>query len=360
MLRDPNTLSFTRPPDSTGNFRIPRRLGNSQTMTAGLTLDLPKAVKLYTDSASFLRGVLSGLQPVDVNFNRSLLSVYDGSSRQAPLLYQLALGGVNTFRELSGELATSAGLVTQLSVNQSLNLPGGASIASRYQRIDTRNWTRRFEERQEVVDGTQVVFPDVSLRWSGRPAGLQSVISSIGANARVLETRQFNGTVALAGEEFDDTGRMRIRTFPMSGSIVFAGARPLSSTVGYSLSKRLDAKPGLRSNGNNSDFSIEVSKPWAVPASWETRGDLRTRLSYQKSEGQNFVVNPIAFSGESRLSDNGRRALSMSADTDVAENLTSSFVLSRVESFDRNLNRRFTQTVLSAVMHLQFYAGEFK
>jgi len=35
-------------------------------------------------------------------------------------------------------------------------------------------------------------------------------------------------------------------------------------------------------------------------------------------------------------------------------------VVSRVESFDRNLNRRFTQTVLSAVMHLQFYAGELK
>ena len=26
MLRDPNTLSFTREPDSTGNLRIPRRL----------------------------------------------------------------------------------------------------------------------------------------------------------------------------------------------------------------------------------------------------------------------------------------------------------------------------------------------
>ncbi len=360
MLRDPNTLSFTRDADTTGNFRIPRRLGNSQTTTAGLTLDLPRAVKLYTDSAGFLRGLLSGFQPVDVNFNRSLLSVYDGSPRHAPLLYQFALGGVNTFRELSGELATSVGLVTQLSVNQSLNLPLGASIASRYQRINTRNWTRRFDERQEVVDGTQIVFPDVSLRWSGRPAVLQSIITSLGGNARMLETRQFNGTEPLIGEEFDDSGRMRVRSFPMSASVVFAGARPLSSTVGFSLSRRLDARPGLRSNGNNSDFSLDLAKPWALPADWAARSDLRTRVTYQESQGQNFVVNPFSFTGESRLADNGRRAVSMSADTDVAENLTSSFVLSRVESFDRNLNRRFTQTVLSAVMHLQFYAGEFK
>lgn len=360
MLRDPNTLSFAREGDSTGNLRIPRRLGNSQTTTAGLTLDLPRAIKLYTDSNSFLRGFLSGLQPVDVNFNRSVLSVYDGSAVPATLGYQFAIGGINTFRELGGELATSVGVVTQLSLNQSLNLPLGASIATRYQRINTRNWTSRFDEAQEVVDGTQVVFPDVSFRWTGKPAGLSGLISSIGANARVLETRQFNGTQPFLGEVADDRGQLRVRSYPMSGSIVFAGARPVSSTVGFSLSKRLDAKPGLSSNGDNSDFSIDVAKPWKLPADWSARSDLRTRVSFQRSQGQNFVVNPLALTGESRLSDNGRRAFSMSADTDVAENLSSSFVVSRVESFDRNLNRQFTQTVLSAVMHLQFYAGEFK
>jgi hypothetical protein len=360
MLRDPNTLSFARQSDSTGNLRIPRRLGNSQTTTAGLTLDLPRAIRLYTDSSSFLRGFLGGLQPLDVNFNRSVLSVYDGSAVPATLGYQFAVGGINSFRELGGELATSVGLVTQLSLNQSLNLPFGASIASRYQRINTRNWTRRFQSAQEIVDGTQIVFPDFSFRWTGRPAALSSIISTVGANARVLETRQFNGTQPLFGEITDDRGRLRVRSYPMSGSIVFAGARPLSSTVGFALSKRLDTKPGLSSNGDNSDFSIDVAKPWRLPADWNPRSDLRTRVSYQKSQGQNFVINPLALSGESRLSDNGRRAFSMSADTDVAENLSSSFVVSRVESFDRNLNRRFTQTVLSAVMHLQFYAGEFK
>jgi len=295
-----------------------------------------------------------------VNFNRSLLSVYDGSSTAAPLGYQFAFGGINTFRALSGELATSAGLITQMSVNQSLNLPFGANVASRYQRINTRNWTRRFDEGQEVVDGTQVVFPDISLRWSGRPRLLSAFISSLGANARMLETRQFNGTQPLFGGLFDDRGRMHVRTYPVSASVVFAGARPLSSTAGFSLSKRLDARPGLASDGNNSDYNIDVARPWALPSEWNLRSDLRTRVSYQKSQGQTFVVNPLALTGRSRLSDNGRRALSMSADTDVAENLSSSFVLSRVESFDRNLNRRFTQTVLSAVMHLQFYAGEFK
>ena len=126
------------------------------------------------------------------------------------------------------------------------------------------------------------------------------------------------------------------------------------------MSKQLDARPGLTANANNADFSVDVAKPWKLPTDWNARSDLRTRVSYQRSQGQNFVFNPLAVSGESRLTDNGRHAFSMSADTDVAENLSSSFVVSRVESFDHNLNRRFTQTVLSAVMHLQFYAGDFK
>jgi hypothetical protein len=106
--------------------------------------------------------------------------------------------------------------------------------------------------------------------------------------------------------------------------------------------------------------TVEIAKPWAVPPDWKLKSDIRTRVSYQDTHGDNFVLNPLALSRESRLNDNGRRAFSFSADTDVAENLSSSFVFSRVESFDKNLNRRFTQTVLSAVLHLQFYAGDLK
>jgi hypothetical protein len=336
MLRDPNTLDFARV-DSTGFLRIPRRLGNSQTTTAGLTLDLPRAVKLYTDSASFLRGVLEVLQPLDINFNRSLLSVYDGSAAGASLAYQLGLGGINTFREIGSEPATAAGLVTQFSVNESLNLPFGATIAARYQRINTRNWTRRMEQGLDIFDGKQTIFPDIALRWTGQPVLLKSIISSLGANARMLETRQFNGTQPTDDIVIDDRGEIRVRSWPLSGSVVFAGTRPLSATVGYSLSKQLDDKPGLTANANNADFSIDVAKPWKLPTDWNARSDLRTRISYQRSQGQNFVVlptnfvvDPLAESIERRLTDNGRHAFSMSADTPMSQKICRRASWSRV------------------------------
>jgi hypothetical protein len=371
MLRDPNTLGYERESDTTQALRLPLRLGSSQTTTAAVTLDLPRAARENLDSSSFLHRLLTAIQPIDVNYNRSLISVFEGTPVSPPLSYQLALGG-GTFRELGGRPATSAGLVRQISATHSILLPFGASLSNRYQLINARNWTRRFDDRRAITDGTQLAFPDVALRWSMKPDRLRRLIASVGGTARAVQTRQLNSTQP----EFDiapgvpgaatplfapigvDRGETVVTSYPANLSIVFAGARPLSSTVGYTLSRRRETRPGLSAKSADADVTVEIAKPWALPPSWKPRSDLRTRVSYQDTHGDNFVLNPLSITEESRLSDNGRRAISFSADTDVAENFASSFVVSRVESFDRNLNRRFTQTVLSAVLHLKFFAGD--
>ncbi len=62
----------------------------------------------------------------------------------------------------------------------------------------------------------------------------------------------------------------------------------------------------------------------------------------------------------SRLTDNGRRLLAASADTDLADNLTFTLQASRLVNFDRNFNRRFVQTAFTAVLHLEFFSGPIK
>ncbi|MEP6904917.1 MAG: cell surface protein SprA, partial [Gemmatimonadales bacterium] len=373
MLRDPNALSFERASDTANALRLPVRLGSSQTTTAGVTIDLPRAAKLHFDSASLMHRIFTAIQPVDINYNRSVVSVFEGIPISPPLTYQFALGGIGSFRELRGRKATSAGLIHQISATHSILLPFGASISNRYQLINARNWTLREDDRTAINDGTQVIFPDVALRWSIRPDRLRRVIASVGGSARAVQTRQINSiqsefqdtsvpdaTVSTGLAIVPDRGETVVTSFPANVSIVFAGAKPFSTTMGYSLSRRRETRPGLSAKSGDADVNVEISKPWTLPPSWKPRSDLRTRLSYQDTHGDNFVINPLSILGESRLSDNGRRAVSFSADTDVAENLSSSLVVSRVESFDKNLNRRFTQTVISAVLHLQFYAGEMK
>jgi hypothetical protein len=316
---------------------------------------------------------VAALQPIDINYNRSVISVFEGTPVSPPLSYQLAIGGINNLRELGGRPATSAGIIRQLSATHTIGLPLGATLANRYQLINARNWTRRIDDTQAVTDGTQIVFPDLNLRWNMKPQALKALVASIGGSARAVRTRQINSrqpspeemvAATDAGASFlplaVDRGETVVTSFPANLAVVFAGGRPVSTSVGYAFSRRSEGRPGLSTKTANSDINAEISKPWALPPSWKPRSDLRTRVTYQETHGDNFVLNPLAVSNESRLSDNGRRALSFSADTDIAENFSTSFVASRVESFDRNLNRRFTQTVLSAVLHLQFYAGETK
>src|SRR5206468_8218159 len=124
---------------------------------------------------------------------------------------------------------------------------------------------------QEIVDGTQVVFPDVALRWSGRPTLLQSAISNLGLTARLLETRQLNATEPLSGDPITDLGKIRVRSYPLNASLVFAGGRPVSTSVGLNVAEHHDTRPGLASSGRTADFSADLGKPWRLPSSWSLK-----------------------------------------------------------------------------------------
>jgi len=65
---------------------------------------------------------------------------------------------------------------------------------------------------------------------------------------------------ATLGEIVDDRGTLRVRSYPMNGSLVFAGG-----TAGLHYGRILGveaprSKPGLSSKRRHSDFSIDVSK----------------------------------------------------------------------------------------------------
>lgn len=76
--------------------------------------------------------------------------------------------------------------------------------------------------------------------------------------------------------------------------------------------------------------------------------------------GTTFDQEKPAAAPQSRLADNGRQAITLNADTDIAENITFSLQRARIVTFDNNLNRRFTQIVLSAVLQIAFFAGEMR
>jgi len=243
-------------------------------------------------------------------------------------------------------------------LSQTINLPFGATLTNHLQRLTQRNWTLRSDNGQDVGDATQLVFPDVALRWTKRIADSTALIRNFSASARVAGTTQRLTSPGEFSLPDGENGETRIRSYPVSLSAIWAGSRPLTTTLGLNLVQRLDNEPGLSGRGTSMDINADLARAFALPAQWHPHSDLRTRLSFQNSHGKSYVLNPLDIVGRSRLTDNGRRSASFSADTDVSDTMTSTFVISRVDSFDANLSRTFTQTVLSAILHLQFYSGE--
>jgi hypothetical protein len=358
MLRDPNTLDFVRVIDSLGAFRIPRKIGNTQNANLGFTVDF-RALANAASLPSALKTFVGAFQPLDISLDRNVLTAYDGAAAAAPLMYQLGFGDISQFRHIGDEPATSAALNDQISLSQTINLPFGATLTNHLQRLSMRNWTLRSDNTQDLGDATQLVFPDIAFRWARRSTDSTSLIQNFTASARVAGTKQIllsPGEFSLIGGE---TGVTRIRSYPVSVSAVWLGSHPLTTSFGANLIQRLDDRPGVNGRGSALDVNADIARAFALPPQWHPHSDLRVRVSFQDSYGQSYVINPLETTiGRSRLTDNGRRSATFTADTDVSDTMTSSFVISRVESFDRNLSREFTQTVLSAILHLQFYSGE--
>jgi hypothetical protein len=87
---------------------------------------------------------------------------------------------------------------------------------------------------------------------------------------------------------------------------------------------------------------------------------LRVRLGFQQTTALSDVSNGLAAGLQSRLADNGRQAITLNADTDIAENLTFSLQTAQIVTFDNTLDRKLTQIVLSAVLQIKFFAGEMR
>ncbi|HEV7990385.1 MAG TPA: cell surface protein SprA [Gemmatimonadaceae bacterium] len=367
MLRDPNLRSlaldsFGQSSTSFGNTvtdsaTLPRRITVSQNMGAGVTLDLGKALTMYSGDSSLARRLAKVFAPFDITLNRSLLSAFDGAHGASPLALQLGFGGVDAFRRVNGELATATGLTQALAASQSFLLPGGAAFVNRYRRTTTRSWTRRIDDTQGMADGEQTVFPDVSLRWTWRPpASLAGLVTSVGANAGYANSISSTFIPGDAAFALSESRSSHVRTTPLNASVAWGFGRGLTTSAGWTRTTRTDSLPGSIADGKAEDMSVDVGRAFKIPRSWgyTDNGDIRARIGYQQTRASTFISD-YARTGSSRLADNGRSAVSLNADADLSQTLVFTLQGSRVVTYDNNFNRRNTQLVVSTVLQVQFF-----
>jgi hypothetical protein len=301
------------------------------------------------------------VSPIEISWRRDLRSAFDGVPFTPKLGYQFGLGGVGAFREVAGRLATAAGLTSNVTINGALNLPFSVSLSNRYNRMSTRNWARRLGNTQSVTDGQNVSFPDLTVGWTLRPPrALTGVLTSLGLRGGYRRTEQSTfvpGGAGAGAEQAEQSARVT-RGYPINLSVAWGFGSGLSTAAGFNASESEDRRPGGTINSSRQrDVTVDVGKSFKPPPTWNLKSDIRTRVSFQRT-AQEASVFSVSTAKRSPLANNGRHAFNLNADTDVAENLTFSLQGSRVLSFDNQNNRRFSQTVITAVMQLQFFAGE--
>jgi hypothetical protein len=358
MQRDPQSRQLVRVGDSTGAFRLPRRLSSAQTISASTVFDPGRAIALWRGEAPWSMRLAEIIRPLDVSYTRALNSVFDGAPFTPGAGYQFALGGVDAFRSVLDRAATVAGFTEQTAVSSALQLPYDLSFNARLQRGATRNFVRRLDNTHDVVDGAQSTIPDVSLQWSFTPRGILGVvIGGFSTNVGYRQTRQTTidrGGEVGAGEPDERTGR--VWDYPTNASITWAFLGNVRTGAGYTRQRRIDTLPGSVTESLTEGYSADVQRQFRLPSTWGLPGDLNARLNWSREAATTFV-SVRGDDVRSRLADNGRSALSGSAETQVASNLRFQLQLSNIVSYDNNFNRKFSQLVVTTVFTLEFFAN---
>jgi len=357
MVRDPQSRQLVRSQDSLGAFRLPRRLSSNQTIAAALTFDPGRAVAGWRGDRGWIASVAEVVRPLDFSYTRGINSIFDGAPFTPGAGYQFAWGGLDEFRSVADRAATAAGFTEQTSLTTALQFPGDLAINSRFQRAGTRNFVRRLDNTQGAVDGSQLTLPDLNVRWSYAPRGIVGLVVS-GFSTSVGYRLQRNSAV---DRGLDPEGEPDVRTgrswdYPANLAVTWAFLGNLRTTAGYALGRRVDSLPGSTNVSRTEAISADMQRFITLPKSWGVRGQLNARLNWSDEQASTFVT----VRGDdlrSRLADNGRQALTVSADTDVSANLNFSLQLSNVVTYDNNFNRRVAQLVVTTVFRLQFFAN---
>ena len=369
LNKDPNARALLRENDSTGAFRLPKRLGAAQTFNAGTQLDLGRFIRSRTGAKTFVNLLGRFIAPSDVRYTQSLTSNYDNTAFIPGLGYQLGLGGLSQFRGLDTRLATTAGRVRRVTASGGVNLPLAVSVTTRFEDGTSETWTRRSVDGfQAVITSEQRVFPDASIRWTFRPARLKRIFSNVQLSAqyRVAEQQTIipNELGGLADQSLG-----RSTDTPINASLTWALFGNLTTNVTMRDLHREDSRPGSLTTTDTKNVTYDVGRSFRLPKKWNARSPLRVKAGYQSEETQSSVGGtpttpgdlPTAADGiNSVLTNNGRRAFNLNADTDFSELITFSVTGSRVLSFDRAYNRRVVNTVFSAILQMRFFAGEIR
>jgi len=358
--RDPNQRIPVRVEDDTaGAFRTPETIGNVRRTEVGASLSLARlASGVFGDSTVFAK-IFRGIQPVDASYSRDLRSSFDRVPFTAPLGYQFALGGLQSFRMSNGIPASAAGDLQTITAGGGVQFPLGLALRVNYRDQEGLSWSLRSgqTEQTEVVTRSRE-WPSGTLSWTWSPrSGIRRLLSIVNANARYVETSTENQQSGRAGGE-GSVGSTIGKAFSPSVTVTWMGGVVTSLQRGRATSDQVTT--GNTTRRLQDDWNASLSFGFRPPRSIvRLSNDIRTTLSYVTST----VTVCLEQAGSADclpVSDSYRSAIDARLDTGFSSQLRGGASFSYVVTAQRHLSREFAQTVFSVFAEIFFVSGQLR
>jgi hypothetical protein len=358
--RDPNNRVPVRlEGDSTGGFKLPESLSNSQHRELGATASIGQLAQGLFGDSSALTGVFRRIQPIDASFTRDFRSGFDRPTFDASLGYLLGLGGLDAFRAQNGVPATSSGDTKGRTVAGGLQLPLGLSLRLNYRDLQTASWALRSWEADQVrFDQHTREWPSGSLSWTYSPRwALRKVISILNANARVSRTLSSSEQPGLAGGEPSRTENNTQAVAP-SLSITWLGGITTSMQLSRARSDALTS--GNTTRRDQDDWSGAMNFGFRLPQSLvRMKSDIRTTLSLNSSVVTTCLLRVDATEC-APVSDSRRKAVDLRLDTGFSPQVRGGASFSYVLTEQRQTSARYSQLTITVFAEIFFESGQIR
>ena len=360
FTRDPNAREPRRAEgDTAGPFRVPAAFSNARRFETGAQLDTRRlAQAVFGDSSGAARwlGHITGL---DVTYSAQQGSVFSRATDTPNAGYQLALGGFDAFRQVDGQLATSATQTTSLSTGGVAVLPLGLRANATYRLTRGIIWTLRAEEQVPIRSRTQE-WPNGTISWSFSPRQFVGrLLSNVNARLGYRRAESINEQptfgVAIPGGVAVNSTIDRVLT--PSASVTWAGGVFTTFDMSRTTSDRFSAGNLFRTVRDAHNTTVTFS--FRPPTKGRWRSNIRTTAGYSvaanttclRRAGQDVCVPYV---------DSKQTQAQLTMDTDLPTNMSAGLQMAYVLNEERQTNRKISQFVITAFVQLSTSVGQIR
>ena len=368
------TFGFSRDPtarrpvrsgaDSSGAFFVPEAASNSNIREVGTTVDMARLFQGLAGDSSAVASLVRAVLPADISYVRERGSNFNDLTFAPDLGYQLALGGLDDFRQQSGTLAVSTADMTRLIATGGSRLPLGGQVRLNFRQGRNIVWFRRSEGQQRNQQSTRE-WPSMTMSWVYTPRSLmKALVSSVSAQMlyRVEHRRSLRPEFDPLAEprELDEAVLTEDNRTTVAPTITLVWPGTVTTSASYSIMKSDRVTSGNTINTDQSEWRGTLGFGFRPPeALIRMRSQIRTNVSFNSSIRTVCMVR--AGSDECPIvSDSRRHQLTVRVDTGLSEMLRGGANLNYVVNDLRHTSDKLSHVLFSVFLDLRLFAGEIR